>query len=217
MSRFANMPERIARLPLDPKGFPIPWFAATVNGVRDVRVADRNKVVEAIKKHRCWICGEPLGKFLAFVIGPMCAVTRTSSEPPSHLDCATFAAINCPFLSRPLAKRRDEGLEGCTYAAGNGIKRNPGAAAVWVSKSYKTFRPPGGGMLIEIGEPLAIEWYANGRSATKDEVRESITSGMPYLTETFPMDADPAGAERALQQSIVRFESITGISIGALS
>jgi hypothetical protein len=183
-----------------------------VNGVRDIRVVDTNKLREAVEKRRCWVCGEPLGRILAFCLGPMCCITRTISEPPSHRQCARFAAINCPFLSHPLAKRREIGdFEGRTEAAGLGILRNPGAVAVWMTTSFKPFRAPGGGTLFEIGEPLVIEWFANGRPASNQEVRESITSGLPYLTETFAMEADPKEAEKALQQSIAKFEKISGI------
>ena len=102
---FVDMPDRIARLPVDARGFPVPEFAMWYNGVPDFRVIKPGYVRKCIIKNNCWICGERLGVRKAFVIGPMCCINRISAEPPSHRDCALFAAKNCPFLSMPLARR----------------------------------------------------------------------------------------------------------------
>jgi hypothetical protein len=117
----------------------------------------------------------------AFTIGPMCAVNRTSSEPPSHLECSRFSARNCPFLTRPRMKRvGEENLPcGAVTAAGEMIKRNPGVALVWVTKRYEAFPDGKGGTLFDIGEPHAVEWYAQGREASRAEVLESIETGLP--------------------------------------
>src|SRR5205085_2956452 len=132
----------------------------------------------------CWLCGQRLGTYLAFVIGPMCAINRISSEPPSHRDCAEFAAVACPFLARPQAQRRTANLDpNVEPAAGMPIKRNPGVALVWVTREYKIVSAPkaqgGSGWLWQVGRPTAVRWYAEGRTATRDEVMASITSGMP--------------------------------------
>src|SRR5258706_13105104 len=79
------MPERIKNLPHDPeRGYPIPFFVAYVNGKPDFRIADDEKRVRSVKERLCWICGEKLGRYLAFTIVPMCAITRPSAEPPMH-------------------------------------------------------------------------------------------------------------------------------------
>lgn len=92
------MPPRVAQLPLDPdRGYPVPWFAAWFDadgqpcergqGKPDYRVVHPEDVRDAHRFELCWICGGRRGAFATFVIGPMCAVNRTSAEPPSHLDC----------------------------------------------------------------------------------------------------------------------------------
>src|SRR5258708_39459955 len=95
------IPQRMARLPISPTGFPVPWFVAWVDGVPDFRVIGPDKIVQAVKRNLCWLCGQPKGIHHAFVIGPMCAINRTISEPSSHLECAQFAAVACPFLANP--------------------------------------------------------------------------------------------------------------------
>jgi hypothetical protein len=188
---FDEMPARIASLPRSKMGFPIPYFAEEVNGERDFRVVSAVKMAHAVRNNLCWVCGEQMGKFKAFVIGPMCGVNRTISDPPSHRECAIFSAKNCPFLSRPLAKRRVDGLpENGTDAAGFGLKRNPGAVGVWVTTSYQPFRPHRGneGVLFRIGDPAEVLWFANGRKANRDEVQHSIDTGLPHLEELARMD-----------------------------
>lgn len=198
------MPERITRLPISPAGFPVPWFVQWFDngqpcdfgqGVPDFRVADQRKLVAAVKQNRCYVCGEQLGQFKAFVIGPMCAINRTIAEPPNHRDCAIFSATACPFLSRPRMKRNTKDIPGeAVDAPGFGIKRNPGVACVWITKSYRLTRAHGGnaGVLFQLGAPTEVLWFAEGRGATRDEVMASIDSGYPLLLEMAEKDG-PAG------------------------
>jgi hypothetical protein len=179
------LPTRMRQLPISSTGYPTPWFVATLaDGTRDFRVVDHNKIVQAIKRRLCWCCGQPLGKHLAFVIGPMCAVNRVTAEPPAHRDCALYSVRACPFLSKPRMRRNDVDLpEGATQPPGHAIARNPGAMVLWMTDNYRPFRPPGGGVLIELGEPIELQFYREGRKATRDEVMESIDSGMPILRD----------------------------------
>jgi hypothetical protein len=66
-------------------------------------------------------------------------------------------------------------------AAGCPIDRNPGVALVWTTRFYKVFDDGNGRPLIEVGEPCGVEWFAEGRAATRAEVQASIDSGLPIL------------------------------------
>lgn len=178
---FLDMPERIRRLPLDQRGFPIPKFVEWIDGAPDFRLMSTEHFAACMHHRRCWICGEPLGVNMAFVIGPMCGINRLSPEPPSHRDCARFAARNCPFLSQPMARRRERNMPEHRVVAGTMIERNPGVCAVWVTKGYRTFKPDGGGVLFLIGDPVAVEWYAQGRAATRAQIDRSVVTGYPLL------------------------------------
>lgn len=178
-----ELPERIAALPVF-RGYPVPWFVDWINGEPEFRAMDAAKWTRAIRERLCWVCGERLGRFLSFVAGPMCGINRTSSEPPNHLECAQWSARNCPFLARPKAVRReDEKIAEATGVGGISIKRNPGVAMVWTTLGYQVFRDGLGGYLVEMGEPLKVEWYAEGKPATYAQVMNSITSGLPYLED----------------------------------
>lgn len=189
------LPDRVRNLPLDKRGYPVPWFVAWVDGEPDFRVIGPGKMVEAVKENRCWICGQQMGVFKCFVLGPMCAVTRTTSEPPNHRDCAIFAATACPFLVRPHMKRSVGELpEGTVDAAGVHLDRNPGATGIWITRTFRPFIPFAGsrGVLFKVGDPTEVLWYAKGREATHAEVEESISGGYPHLLKLAQTDGQDA-------------------------
>lgn len=204
------MPARIARLPRNKVGYPIPWFVAEQpDGTFDFRVADGNKQVLATRERLCWVCGQRLGAYVSFPIGPMCAVNRISGEPPTHRDCAEYSAKVCPFLAVPQMRRRDRGDLTWVPAAGEMIERNPGAVLVWTTRQFKPFRPPAGlgndGLLYQLGEPTSIEWFREGRAATRDEVIEAMDSGLPNLLEACERDDDP---EDSRKDVVRRYEQV---------
>lgn len=182
---FSTMPVRLKKLPLDDRGYPVPWFVDWIDGKPEFRAADPQKYIDAIRKKLCWVCGEQLGTYLCFVAGPMCGINRTSAEPPGHLECGRWSAQNCPFLNNPHAVRREDQLVNNEQlresAPGFAICRNPGVAMLWVTRQYEVFPDGKGGFLITMGEPLSVEWYREGRAATKEEVMASIDAGLPNL------------------------------------
>jgi hypothetical protein len=174
-----EIPERIAQLPLDDAGRPVPWFVAWVEGKPDFRIVGPGKREEAYAKRKCWVCGQQLGRYLVFVIGPMCALNRISSEPPSHKDCAIFAARACPFLTTPRMHRRIRDLpEEASKADGIPIDRNPGVTLLWVTKSYWPVSDQMGGFLFRLGPPEQTLWFREGRPASREEILESIEGGL---------------------------------------
>ena len=179
------LPRRMLSLPIGKNGYPIPWFVAEINGSReDFRIADPGKVRQCIDRHLCWVCGQPCGVHLAFVIGPMCTVNRLSADPFSHLECAEYSVKSCPFMLRPhMVRREDERTEAMEENVGGVmIKRNPGVMAIWVTKSYSA-EVDEHGCLFRLDAPEAITWWREGRPATRAEIEESINSGLPILRE----------------------------------
>jgi hypothetical protein len=189
-----DLPERMRKRPVSDEGFPVPWFVGWINGKPDFRTMDSDKMVIAVRHKRCWMCGQPLGKFLTFAIGPMCAVNRTISEPPSHLACVEYGVKACPFLTQP-RMRRNEKDKPDGHIAGEGLKRNPGVTLLWTTLGYRMFRPPNGGILFEIGDPEHLEYYAEGRKATREEVVASLQSGKPLLMDIAVEEGADAVAE----------------------
>lgn len=197
-----ELPVRIARLKIDERGYPVPWFVAWVDGKPDFRIADGDKIYTAVRFKRCWICGEPLGRYLAFVVGPMCTVNRISSEPPSHTECATFAVKACPFLVLPKATRRDANLpEDHKDPPGVFISRNPAVTAIWITHSFKP-RHVDGGVLFSMGDPSAVLWFTKGRRATHAEALASFDSSLPALREIAGAEGASADLERYIEAAL---------------
>lgn len=182
-----DLPDSMALLPRDDRGFPVPMFVKWIDGKPDFRILKDGYRAKCVRENICWLCGCKLGLKKWFVLGPMCTVTRTTSEPPSHKLCAEFAAKNCPFLTKPMAKRDTKGIEHLQDTMpGVTIHRNPGATAIWMTTNYQCFEVKGDGLstagwLITVGEPMDMTAWAHGRKATKDEFMASIESGLPTL------------------------------------
>ena len=196
-----DLPERdrrIAALPLDDRGYPVPFFVATIDGKPDFRVIDPEKWVACHKKKLCWVCGQGLGSKLAFVVGPMCTINRTTAEPPMHRSCAEYSTRACPFLSKPqMVRREDEVTEDRSgNVSGHMVKRNPGVICLWMTKTYRLFQDAHGKPLIRMGEPFDVTWWKEGRPATREEVLVPFRSGMEILKS---MCVD-AGDSKALEQ-----------------
>ena len=180
------------------RGYPTPFFVAWQNGAPEFRAMDPDKLVRCIQERLCWVCGEPLGVHLVFVVGPMCGLNRISAEAPCHLDCARWSCRNCPFLSRPHAHRRDSDLVEGEYhdAPGLAIKRNPGVTLLWTARSYSLIQV-GHGVLFQLGEPTATEWWAEGKPASREQVAESVETGLPLLQVEAACQADLDTLQRA--------------------
>lgn len=177
------LPARMQTLKLDHRGYPVPWFVAWIDGKPDFRVMDGAKMTQAVRFKKCWVCGSPLGKRFTFCIGPMCAINRTIGEPPSHHECVDFSARACPFLSMPKAQRRVNNIPENSTVSPTGLKRNPGVVLLWTTDSYRIIRGEAGEPLFRLGDPQGLEWIAEGRSASRAEILESIESGLPLLRE----------------------------------
>lgn len=203
---IAKPPVAMQFLPRDHRGYVVPFFVAWIDGKPDFRVTEPLKLRRCVHEGLCWLCGGPLARYVAYVIGPMCAVNLTSSEPPSHLACAEYAAQVCPFLTMPKATRREANLPAHTQAAGVGLKRNPGVTLVWITRDrLAPFNVPPGpwgnpGTLFKIGRPVEVKWFAQGRAATRAEVIESIESGLPELLEVAGTDPLPGAVDELMRR-----------------
>lgn len=216
-------PDRLIKLPLY-RGYPVPWFVAwqdaagvicqagAPGAVPEFRCMDGAKWKLAVERRRCWVCGEPLGVWLTFVIGPMCGINRVTAEPPCHHECAVWSARNCPFLSKPHMVRRENDLpEAQKPQPGFAIMRNPGVTLLWTTRGYHLFGDGKGGKLIRIDSADRVEWYAEGRLATRAAVAHSVATGLPALmelAEAQDRDEPGAGAVAELTRLAKAFEAM---------
>jgi ferredoxin len=187
-TRALPVPPRMQSLRVSPKGYITPWFVAWFedghlvprgHGTPDFRCVYPGAVQEAVQRDLCWLCGERLGRYKTFVIGPMATVNRTTAEPPSHKSCAKYAVRACPFLAQPKMVRNDKDLPEHDLLPGEMILRNPGVSVLWTTMAFHIQNG-----LFRLGPPQNVEWWAKGRPATRAEVEQSIASGLPLLAQT---------------------------------
>jgi hypothetical protein len=205
MVALPEMPKRIARLPKDERGYPVPRFVEWVKedlgethaarptdpGAKpDFRFARPDFRNQAFKHGYCWVCGEQMGVHKVYAIGPMCVVNRVTMEPASHRECAEFSVKACPFLLRPRMQRLPKGDEP-RHVAGNMIERNPGCTCLYETNDAKAF-DAGNGWLIRLGKPTRVDWWSHGRQATRAEIVDSIGSGYPLLMDIAKQEGDDA-------------------------
>ncbi len=128
------MPARIARLPRDHRGYPVPYFVEWRDGVPLFPILSPVKWARCVGKRLCWVCGEQLGRNLVFAIGPMCTINQISSEPPAHRECIVYALQVCPFLINPRMGRVPTERFGEVQSPGGIMDPgNPGVMAMWAN------------------------------------------------------------------------------------
>lgn len=201
-----EVPPRMRKLPRDRRGFIVPSFVSWLKNGKlskpgvpgaepDFRAVDTWFFAHAINYNRCWLCGEKLGSKHVFAIGPMCSVNRITSEPGSHLDCAHYAVKVCPFIIEPKMKRNDVKPVAHDHVldpAGLHNDRNPGAMLLWVAGPARPTKVQGG-VLLQLAEPVRVEWWTRGRLATHAEARAALDSGVEELRRIAVKRDGPAG------------------------
>lgn len=196
-------PPRMNRRPRDERGFIVPWFVHqdSETGAYDFRVIRKRGIEEAMRRKSCWLCGEQLGRFQCFTIGPMCVINRISSEPPAHLECAVYAVRVCPFLTQPRMRRNTKDMPAGTVPAGGiPVERNAGGAVIYTTRTYETVRAYHGnaGVLLRLGEPESVEWFTQGRPATREEAEALLADGETFLLDAAVKMDGPTGVEHCV-------------------
>lgn len=160
--RQTPMPERIAALPRDGRGYPVPWFVPVIDGKPDMQLLDERKQLRAIKERRCAVCGEPVGYWIAFITGPLGVANRVVNDPGMHEECARYAIAVCPFIARAGARRAAKHHPDSERAIG-GVDARPDRMALYVTRSYRAISPDGRNVLIRMAPAARIEWFVDGQ------------------------------------------------------
>lgn len=84
------------------------------------------------------------------------------------------------------------------------IKRNPGVMAIWMTKSFATVPDGNKGFLFRLSDPESVTWWREGRTATRAEIEESISTGLPLLQQMAVQDGPDAELELAKATTLAR-------------
>lgn len=99
---LSNMPARVAALPRDRRGLPIPAIVMRDgNGDPHFTMNDARTAMRLVREGRCGVCGDRLGAYKCFVGGPASAFHPEGRyfDGPVHQDCGEFALRVCPYLA----------------------------------------------------------------------------------------------------------------------
>ena len=159
------MPTRIARLPRDPRGYPIPVNVLNSKGVLDFRATDPAKMARVIELRCCALCGEPLGARMAFVGGPKSMASRYFTDAPMHRDCAIYALQVCPFLAAPSFGYRKSVPEGMGVNEAVSTER-PEVFGLGICRGYTTGLMGGVHLVLRAAPFESISWWTAGEETT---------------------------------------------------
>ncbi|EKY4114224.1 TPA: hypothetical protein ACGW3M_001114 [Pseudomonas aeruginosa] len=156
------MPDRVARLPRDERGYPTPHFAMFIDGKPDFRRVDHGKWFHAIESRQCGICGGSLGAHIAFVGGPSSMQSKLFTDLPMHRDCARYALQVCPFMAAPKFAYSNFEKEGVRVNPHVSDQR-PERFGLAMTKAYRLVQLPGQSLALQAGDFVSVEWWLNGK------------------------------------------------------
>ena len=165
--RAVPIPGRLARRPRDRRGYPIPAMVLIKeDGTPDFRVTDVEKWVKACNERTCALCGEQLGRHLAFVGGPLAYENRLFTDLPMHLECAEYALRVCPYIAVPNFKYAsplpDIGEDVSLRVAAEVEVVRPDRFMLGITRSYQVVKLPGGSYAVRAAPWEQVAWWQDG-------------------------------------------------------
>lgn len=156
------IPERLAHLERDERGYPIFWAATnpTKPGEYSFRGIYADRAFQSGKDGLCQLCGTPLAYWIAFAGGPKSVENRVFSEPPMHRDCLEYAYQVCPFLLRvgwDRTKQKDFAQK-VAEVDPYGTLEKPERMAIYITRIYQMITE-GRMILFAVAPAKEIIWH----------------------------------------------------------
>lgn len=164
------IPKRMRKLPKERRGYPVPFVTMLdpFTNEPDFRVLDVRRQMQCVNQKLCAMCGESLGKYIAFIGGPRSRDGHSFFDPGMHRECAEYAAKVCPFISRENAQFRDfTEKDAAKYDVltvnQDDARENPEMYMV-ITESYQATAQKGIGLIIVAGEYVEVVQIEQTRS-----------------------------------------------------
>ncbi len=113
------------------------------------------------------MCGEPLGRHLAFIGGPVSFKTRLFTDMPMHKDCAQYAIQVCPWLAAPNMRYAEQlpQMSGTVTVAHTHemVQERPERFFIGTTKGCRMVRTPGGALVMQADAWEWFEWWRHGQ------------------------------------------------------
>ncbi|MEV7598442.1 hypothetical protein AB0O91_13790 [Kitasatospora sp. NPDC089797] len=142
------VPDEVGERPRDARGYPVPAITPWRDGQPQFALTDHDRSADCAVERKCSVCGAFMARGPVWrVVGPAESAEIAKAlaagrpyrnlaptmEGPGHRACMLYAAMVCPFLARPNARRRvtaGETADGLTTAAVRGAARGGTGAVV---------------------------------------------------------------------------------------
>lgn len=142
MTHSIPIPERMKALPIDRRGFPIPWIVyRDLDGLPHFAINQEHLRHQCVNDDLCSICKGKLLRGRWWVGGALSAFHQHGAfiDPPMHNECAHYALQVCPYIAMPhyvreigLAKAKT-GRHGVLVVADNTMMPGRPAGDVFVA------------------------------------------------------------------------------------
>jgi hypothetical protein len=171
------IPESLAQLPLDKRGYPIPHgvWQDPETGEYDFRVIDQEKRLQALEQKICAVSGLPMNEAeYWFIGGPASFVNRLFLDGPMRHEVAEFSLRTCPHLLLPEAQYRRAGMEKHTRPSKTTTEKQPmymlALARSYELKTIEDFP------YVIAGRWKAVSWWRDGKIIKKEEARKMLAA-----------------------------------------
>lgn len=143
-----DIPEALAHLKIDERGYPIPFFVSRPNGKPDFRLLDATKYDLCITKKLCAICGKKVhpGSYY-FISGPIGLQNKTCTDSAMHRVCAEFSLKVCPHMYFEKAEYRDGGAKDLVPENPFHLQTKPTELFLVKAKKFEPFKREGYSMI----------------------------------------------------------------------
>lgn len=169
------VPPRLSRRPKDERGYPIPALVFIDDaGKPDFRITDHAKWLRACAQRTCALCGEPMGRHLAFVGGPLSHRNRVFTDLPMHKDCAEYALQVCPFLAAPRFRYAEEVAlnSSATLVTSSHVSGDrPEFFVLGTTKDFVPMRLPDGTLVVQAAPWETVQWWKHGAPCEPPDIR----------------------------------------------
>jgi len=190
-------PARVAARPRDERGYPVPAITPWRDGVPQFAITGAARTYICAVERRCSICADVMapGPVWRVVAGPEAdaiAAARAAghrylnraatAEAPGHRACMLYAAVTCPYLARPNA-RRGQPAHVLGLAAERGGQRGLGGAVAAFAE-----------VEFSLGDVMMFRFAGLGEFLRHELGGEQMDALVAQLAESDPAPDQPAPA-----------------------
>jgi hypothetical protein len=178
------MPEVLAKLPRDKRGYPVPHgvWKNPDTGEWDFRVIVEEKRLYALEHKLCAVSGAPMnpGEYW-FVGGPGCYKERLFIDGPMRHEVAIYSLKTCPHLAIPAAQYREAGIDRHHMPEG-AVKQKMPVYLLGRADSY-TLEEIDGTRYVRAGEWQEVSWWRGTRQLEIQEVNRLLREAAAALEQ----------------------------------